>query len=83
MQKKIITFLLVILTNNILSQCSFFRDTSIKEAWNSVFMKNLRKAHLNNDYSCHSFCGQCPDWAETKWPNEGRSYSNIMHEITG
>ncbi|OUU23093.1 MAG: radical SAM protein [Candidatus Endolissoclinum sp. TMED37] len=59
-----------------------FRDTTIKVAWNSHFMESLRNAHLSNNFSCHSFCGQCPDWEATKWPNEGRSYANIMHEMS-
>lgn len=64
-------------------QASFidFRNTTIKEIWKSDFMYRLREAHLNNDFSGHSFCEQCPDWAITRWPNEGRCYSNMMREI--
>ena len=58
-----------------------FTETSIKEAWNSKFMVDLRKAHLENNFSCHKFCGQCPDWEKTKWPNEGRSYNTMMNEV--
>jgi len=55
-----------------------FSTTSIKEAWQSSFMQDLREAHLSNDFSCHGFCGQCPDWKETKWPGEGRSYADMI-----
>lgn len=59
-----------------------FKDTTIKEAWQSDFMKDLRKAHLDNNYSCHGFCGNCPDWANTKWPDEhGVNYSDMMAEL--
>lgn len=58
-----------------------FSETTIKEAWNGKFMTELRKAHLENNFSCHKFCGQCPDWEKTKWPNEGRSYNTMMNEV--
>ncbi|MBU4185298.1 MAG: radical SAM protein [Proteobacteria bacterium] len=59
--------------------CDFNKNT-IKEVWQGEFMRMLREAHLENDFSKHSFCGQCPDWSTTRWPNEGRSYSNMMRE---
>lgn len=55
--------------------------TTIKEVWSSDFYKDLRNAHLNNNYSSHDFCGQCPDWESTRWPDEGRSYANMMSEF--
>lgn len=58
-----------------------FTKTTIKESWNSKFMKDLRKAHLDNNFSCHKFCGQCPDWEKTRWPNEGRSYNTMMNDV--
>ena len=58
-----------------------YSKTSIKEAWHSDFMNRLRKAHLINNYDEFDFCKQCPDWIHTKWPEEGRSYSNMMKEI--
>lgn len=58
-----------------------FSDTTIKELWQGDFMRKLREAHLKNDFSNHHFCGQCPDWAATKWPQQGRSYSNMMREL--
>lgn len=56
-------------------------NTSIKDAWQGELMSKLRLAHLNNDYSDFDFCGQCPDWTHTRWPDEGRGYSNLMQEI--
>ena len=58
-----------------------FSETTIKEVWNSKFMNDLRKAHLTNNFSCHKFCGDCPDWENTNWPDEGRSYSNVMNDL--
>lgn len=58
-----------------------YRTTTIKETWNSEFYKNLRSAHISNDYSEHPFCGQCPDWIATRWPDEGRSYADMVQEF--
>jgi len=58
-----------------------FSKTTIKEAWQSEFMQNLRKAHLNNSYDSYDFCKQCPDWIHTRWPLEGKGYANMMQEI--
>lgn len=58
-----------------------FKKVSIKEAWQGDFMQGLRKAHLDNNYKCHGFCGQCPDWKLTMWPDTGRSYANLVEEI--
>jgi MoaA/NifB/PqqE/SkfB family radical SAM enzyme len=58
-----------------------FRNTTIKEAWQSSFMNNLRNAHLQNNYNGFDFCKQCPDWIQTRWPEEGDSYSNLMEKI--
>lgn len=48
MQKKIITFLLLILTNNILAQSSFFRDTSINVIENNIAFKNAWASGINS-----------------------------------
>ena len=48
MQKKIITFLLLILTNNILAQSSFFRDTSINVIENNLAFKNAWASGINS-----------------------------------
>ena len=58
-----------------------FRDTTIKEAWQGTFLKKLRKAHILNDFSCHGFCGQCPDWKQTRWPGDGSRYANIVDKL--
>ena len=60
-----------------------FSKTTIREAWQNQFMKELRKAHVANNFSCHEFCGQCPDWKQTRWPNEGRRYANMVSELMG
>lgn len=58
-----------------------FNTTTIKEAWQGKFMQGLRNAHLSNDFSCHAFCGQCPDWEATRWPDEGRSYADMIEDF--
>jgi MoaA/NifB/PqqE/SkfB family radical SAM enzyme len=58
-----------------------YRTTTIKEVWQGEFYRQLREAHLTNNYSCHGFCGQCPDWKSTRWPDEGRSYANMIEEF--
>ncbi len=58
-----------------------YNKTTIKEVWTGGFYKLLRQAHLSNDFTNHKFCGQCPDWVATRWPNEGRSYANMVEEF--
>ncbi len=58
-----------------------YRTTTIKEVWQSQFYKELREAHVCNKYDKHSFCGNCPDWKQTRWPDEGRSYANMVEEF--
>jgi MoaA/NifB/PqqE/SkfB family radical SAM enzyme len=58
-----------------------FRTTTIREAWQSDFMRALREAHLKNTFENHPFCGQCPDWRQTRWPGEGRSYADMVDEF--
>lgn len=60
-----------------------FRTNSIIDVWQGSFYEKLREAHLNNNYKKHEFCGQCPDWQATRWPQEGRSYSNMMQDFFG
>ena len=45
------------------------------------FLKKLRDAHVENNFSCHKFCGQCPDWKQTRWPGEGGRYANIVDQL--
>ena len=58
-----------------------YRNTTIHSEWQGDFYKDLRGAHLTNNYSKHNFCGNCPDWAATRWPNEGRSYADMVEEF--
>lgn len=58
-----------------------YRTATIKETWNSEFYSRLRNAHLENNFDLHKFCGQCPDWAISRWPNEGRSYADLIAEL--
>ena len=58
-----------------------FSKTTIKEAWQGKFMNSLREAHLSNNYNGFDFCKQCPDWIHTRWPEEGRGYSDMMQEL--
>jgi MoaA/NifB/PqqE/SkfB family radical SAM enzyme len=60
-----------------------YRDTTIAELWQSERYRALRRAHLTNDFTGHGFCGQCPDWQETRWPHEGPSYSTLVDEMRG
>ncbi|MEY4592783.1 MAG: hypothetical protein RIR18_1678 [Pseudomonadota bacterium] len=58
-----------------------YRDTTIKAEWQGDFYQKLRLAHLKNEYAMHNFCGNCPDWSATRWPNEGRSYADMVEEF--
>jgi MoaA/NifB/PqqE/SkfB family radical SAM enzyme len=58
-----------------------YRTTTIKDTWQGEFYRRLREAHLTNNYCDHKFCGQCPDWRSTRWPDEGRSYANMVEEF--
>lgn len=57
------------------------QDTSIADAWTGAFMRELREAHLNNDFSCCPACGRCPDWAQTRWPHEGASFADMVEKL--
>lgn len=58
-----------------------YRATTIQAEWQGPFYQALRQAHLSNDFHGHAFCGQCPDWAATRWPHEGRSYADMVREF--
>lgn len=58
-----------------------YRTTTIGETWRGNEMNKVREAHLTNDYSRHQLCGQCPDWAATRWPSEGRSYRDMIEDF--
>jgi radical SAM protein with 4Fe4S-binding SPASM domain len=57
------------------------KTSSIAEVWTSDALKKLREDHVQNTLAENSFCGKCPDWSVIKWPNEGRSYATLMHEL--
>jgi pyruvate-formate lyase-activating enzyme len=58
-----------------------YRMTTIAELWASDPYAALRQAHLTNDFGTHPFCGQCPDWRETRWPAEGPCYATLVERI--
>jgi pyruvate-formate lyase-activating enzyme len=58
-----------------------FREVTIRETWQGEFYRKLREAHLSNNFSCHSFCGNCPDWKATRWPHEGRAYADMVEDF--
>jgi MoaA/NifB/PqqE/SkfB family radical SAM enzyme len=58
-----------------------YRQVSIREIWQGEFYRRLREAHLTGEFRDHRFCGQCPDWAQTRWPGSGRSYADLVEEI--
>ncbi len=60
-----------------------YRIVNIKDVWCGDSFKKIRKAHLNNDLSEFKFCTQCPDWIQTRWPNEGRSYADMIMDFKG
>jgi MoaA/NifB/PqqE/SkfB family radical SAM enzyme len=58
-----------------------YRHTTVYNTWKDKFYQKLRKSHLENDFKNFKFCGQCPDWRATRWPDEGRSYANLIEEF--
>lgn len=58
-----------------------YRTTTIRETWQGDFYRRLRAAHHTNNFSAHGFCGQCPDWQNTRWPHEGRSYASMVEDF--
>ena len=60
-----------------------YHSTTIQAIWQGSFMRHLREAHLCGDFRSHGFCGQCPDWQNTRWPGQGRSYADLVEELRG
>jgi MoaA/NifB/PqqE/SkfB family radical SAM enzyme len=58
-----------------------YETTTIKETWQGEYFQKLREAHLKDNFSKHAFCGQCPDWQQTRWPGQGRSYADMVTEF--
>jgi MoaA/NifB/PqqE/SkfB family radical SAM enzyme len=63
------------------SELADYRTTTIKEVWQGEFYRRLRQAHIDGNFMDHGFCGQCPDWSQTRWPGEGRSYADLVEEL--
>jgi len=59
-----------------------YHKTTIAETWKNLYYINLRNAHLINDFTGFDFCGQCPDWQQVRWPEEGRSYADMIGEFS-
>ena len=55
-----------------------YKNTNIREVWVGEFYNKLRRAHLDNNFENHKFCKQCPDWQTTYWPNEKKSYADLV-----
>jgi MoaA/NifB/PqqE/SkfB family radical SAM enzyme len=64
------------------SHLADYRDTTILETWQGDAYRRLRAAHSTNDFTAHAFCGQCPDWEGTRWPGDGRSYADLIEDLT-
>ena len=58
-----------------------YATTTIADTWQGEFYRKLRQAHLTDKYGSHTFCGQCPDWKQTRWPAEGRGYADMVEEM--
>ena len=58
-----------------------YTNTTIAEVWQGDFYRSLRQAHISDNYAEHKFCGQCPDWKQTRWPTEGRGYADLVEEL--
>ena len=58
-----------------------YKNTTVAEIWQGEFYSRLRQAHLSNDFTQHEFCGQGPDWKQTRWPTEGRGYADMIQEL--
>jgi len=59
-----------------------YHTTTIRDVWQGSTYRKLREAHLSNHYDAFPFCAQCPDWAQTRWPGEGRSYADLVQTFT-
>lgn len=59
-----------------------YRATTIREVWQGEFYRKLREAHLTGNFCDHQFCGQCPDWQQTRWPGAGRSYADMVQDVS-
>jgi hypothetical protein len=58
-----------------------FRSATIRQVWRGEAYRRLRQAHLLNAFGEFPLCRQCPDWAATRWPWEGRSFADMMADF--
>lgn len=58
-----------------------YAETTIEAVWQGPYMRQLREAHLKGEFSGFGFCGQCPDWRQTRWPGQGRGYADLIRDI--
>lgn len=65
-----------------LSHIIDYSSTSVFEAWQSDFYTKLREAHICNELQNYSACAGCPDWQEIKWPDEARSYGDMIGDFS-
>lgn len=59
-----------------------YKENSIYEIWSGEFYKKLRCCSINNNLSEFEFCNNCPDWVQTRWPNEGRAYGDLISDFS-
>ena len=58
-----------------------YRKETIKNVWQSVFYKELRKEHQSCNFKT-KFCANCPDWKNTSWPHDqNKSYADLVERV--
>ncbi len=58
-----------------------YRKETIKNVWQSVFYKELRKEHQSCNFK-NKFCANCPDWKNTSWPHDqNKSYADLVERV--
>jgi MoaA/NifB/PqqE/SkfB family radical SAM enzyme len=58
-----------------------YRQNTIAETWKGQFYQQLRQAHLRNELYGFEMCDQCVDWQQVRWPEEGRSYADMVADF--
>ncbi len=65
-----------------MSEICDYRNSTVKETWQSLYYDNLRNEHLNNNFKQCKFCKNCPDWKYTKWPHhKEKSYADLVERV--
>ena len=65
-----------------MSEICDYRNSTVKETWQSLYYDNLRNEHLNNNFKQCKFCKNCPDWKYTKWPHhKEKSYADLVERL--